>query len=870
MKPKHSLSRVINNIRRLFLILCTALLGFNNAFSQEIELDCFDFIDSTQIPLRKYESSPVDETKYVRFIYLIPADSIEKQEYTLGLENAARHLQNWYYNSLGLNRTFALQDPIVEVYKTSHDANWYSTNPNGSYYMTFWNNILQDGFLLTGGMYNDPNNRWVFYIDANPGCGQCGGCGWKGTVVIGANDLKGLVGYEIDKSCPEVVYSYEPCRYVGGMGHEIGHALGLPHPPECDENFPTCWDHDLMMYGYRTYPDAYFNESDKTRLSNSPFIQNIDIEGLYFPNSCMELVDTCNFNTHSAISIFYGDSILLEGKYQKTSGTYTDTLNSVADCDTIITTYLSIKIPPPEAEDVSICEGEAPVLTAEGENIAWYSVSTNPSTDLYDSRDGQTYNTVVIGDQIWMAENLNYYTSSGSWYYDNDSISHSETYGRLYDWESAQNICPLGWHLPDDADWQELIDYLGGNEVAGGKIKEPGYDHWDPPNTDASNTSGFTALPAGKKDFEGDFHHLGYYTRFWSKSQFHTEWGNTYEVKSNSEEIFTNWIKIETAFSVRCMRDSIVLVGNGNSYTPDYDSPGIYTYYVTQTILGEESSPDTVILTINEIPTEPTRNDSAICDGDSVYAEGSYRTLTGTYYDTLQTIHGCDSVIITELNVYPAFETNTTEEICEGDSIMLGGELQTTSGTYYDMLLTQHGCDSIILTELIVNTLPNVYLGNDTIITTNDTIVLDAGAGYIDYLWSGGSNEKTITMYDLSVGDHEYSVWVKSSDNCAGSDTIILHVVLPGSLSDVAIFSDLEIFPNPTSDFLIVKSNTHIKTDFIITLIDNSGKVVFERKIEKLETKNEIVLDLLNLNNGFYILRINNTELIKIHKIIKQ
>lgn len=857
MKPKHSLSRVINNIRRLFLILCTALLGFNNASSQEIALDCFDFIDSTQIPFRKYEFSPVDETKYVRFIYLIPFDSIEKQEYTLGLENAARHLQIWYYNSLGLNKTFALQDPIVEVYKTSHDANWYSTNPNGSDYMTFWNNVLEDGFLYTGGMYNDPNNRWVFYIDANPGCDQCGGCGWKGTVVIGANDLKGLVGYEIDKSCLNVIHSYESCRYVGGMGHEIGHALGLPHPPECDEDFPTCRDHDLMMYGYKTYPDAYFNESDKIRLSNSLFIQNIDIEGLYFPNSCMELVDTCNFNTQSAISIFYRDSILLGGKYQKTSGTYFDTLNSVADCDSIITTYLSIKIPPPEAEDVSICEGEAPVLTAEGENIEWYSVFTNPSTDLYDSRDGQTYNTVFIGDKIWMAENLNYYTSSGSWYYDNDSVSHSETYGRLYDWETAQTICPLRWHLPNDTDWQELIDYLGGNEVAGGKIKEPGYDHWDPPNTDASNTSGFTALPSGQKDFEGEsFKQLGRFCSFWSSSEETSDVGIAFVAAYNTANIFNDDAHKNYAFSIRCFTDNIVLVGNGNSFTSNYELPGTYTYYVTQTIFGEESSPDTVILTINEIPTEPTLNDSAICDGDSIYAEGSYRTLTGTYYDTLQTIHGCDSVIITELNVHPAFETNTTEGICEGDSIMLGGELQTTSGTYYDILPTQHGCDSIKTVYLSVHSLPVT----PTISQNGDTLISNALSGnqwYFNDKSIDGANDQFLVTEE----DGNYYCTIDNEFGCTSSPSNTIVINSTNVSEDERI--SLRIFPNPTMDLLNIRTKSYETK--IVEINSINGQLLHSSNMEGSNHQ----IDLSPFQKGVYFITIRSKDFVTTEKIIK-
>ena len=79
-----------------------------------------------------------------------------------------------------------------------------------------------------------------------------------------------------------------------------------------------------------------------------------------------------------------------------------------------------------------------------------------------DVRDGDAYATVQIGNQIWMAENFNFKTDSGSWIYDNQ-VENASVYGRLYDWETALRICPKGWHVPLEEEWQELIDYLGGD-----------------------------------------------------------------------------------------------------------------------------------------------------------------------------------------------------------------------------------------------------------------------------------------------------------------------------------------------------------------------------------------------------------------------
>ncbi len=132
-------------------------------------------------------------------------------------------------------------------------------------------------------------------------------------------------------------------------------------------------------------------------------------------------------------------------------------------------------------------------------------------------RDSNTYKTVVIGSQCWMAENLRTtrfddgteipYVTSGvewgnlstpAWCWYNNSINYGNTYGSLYNWFTVNtgNPCPTGWHVPSEDDWSTAFTYLG-ETVAGGKLKEAGTDHWQSPNTGATNEKGFTALPGG-------------------------------------------------------------------------------------------------------------------------------------------------------------------------------------------------------------------------------------------------------------------------------------------------------------------------------------------------------------------------------------
>ena len=119
----------------------------------------------------------------------------------------------------------------------------------------------------------------------------------------------------------------------------------------------------------------------------------------------------------------------------------------------------------------------------------------------------------------------------------------------------ATSACPDGWHLPSDDEWTTLIDFLGGEDVAGGKMKETGTTHWNSPNTGATNSSGFTALPGGYRNTNGNFGSKGYSGRWWSATEYSSTDAWYRRLSSNHDGVYRYSYVKERGFSVRCVRD---------------------------------------------------------------------------------------------------------------------------------------------------------------------------------------------------------------------------------------------------------------------------------------------------------------------------
>lgn len=233
---------------------------------------------------------------------------------------------------------------------------------------------------------------------------------------------------------------------------------------------------------------------------------------------------------------------------------------------------------------IAIAEGTATITAKAGDFTATCTVTiintqinSDGKTGTVTDAEGSTYAIVKIGDQWWMAENLKVstyndgtaipnVTDSATWAvlttgaycnYNNDA-SFVTKYGRLYNWYAVNTgkLAPAGWHVPTDAEWTTLTTYLGGTDIAGGKLKETGTAHWNTPNTGATNEFGFTALPSGTR-YYGQFLVVGFVGGWWSSSAQEND--TTDAIPRNmrfqvSDVYQTGWEKT-TGHSIRCVKD---------------------------------------------------------------------------------------------------------------------------------------------------------------------------------------------------------------------------------------------------------------------------------------------------------------------------
>jgi uncharacterized protein (TIGR02145 family) len=190
--------------------------------------------------------------------------------------------------------------------------------------------------------------------------------------------------------------------------------------------------------------------------------------------------------------------------------------------------------------------------------------------------EGNSYPTLTIGTQTWMVENLrttqfndgteiplitnnaewsNLHTPAYCWYANEEA--NQDIYGAMYNTFAVNTgkLCPAGWHVPTDAEWTILTDFIGGEGEAGGKMKSHGTTHWNDPNTGANNASGFSGLPGGHRGSNGAFNNLGNNGYWWSTTELDSIYTRNRYLQYDKAEVFRHYGNNKGGFTVRCISD---------------------------------------------------------------------------------------------------------------------------------------------------------------------------------------------------------------------------------------------------------------------------------------------------------------------------
>jgi uncharacterized repeat protein (TIGR01451 family) len=514
--------------------------------------------------------------------------------------------------------------------------------------------------------------------------------------------------------------------------------------------------------------------------------------------------------------ICQGDSLLLYETYQNTTGTYYDSLQTINGCDSILSTTLTVIPIYLSNQNDTICQGDSLLI---------YGAYQSSAGVYYDSLQ-----TMAGCDSILITNLL---ITPTFIFNQNDSICqgdslliyglHQNTMGVYYDSLQTINGCD-----------SILSTTLTINSVF------------------SSNQN--DAICQGDSIF--------LYSIYQNTAGVYYD---SLQTINGCDSILSTTLTINPVFSSNqnnaiCQGDSLLIYGT-------YQNTASIYYDSLLTLNGCDSILSTT-LTIGALFSS-NQNDT-ICQGDSILLYGVYQNTGGIYYDSLQTINGCDSVLSTTLSVNPVFSTNQNDVICQGDSILLYGNYQNSSGIYYDSLQMINGCDSIFSTTLTVNSLPSVSLASfnpDTICTTANAVALPTGFPSGGNYTGNGVGGGNFTPSTAGVGTHDIIYTYTDGNSCINSDTTIVTVDICTGIDNINTDFGIIIYPNPSTGQFTIEKPSDLNKEIQVKLLDASSKLIISKTIPIGQRKVE--MDIRNYSKGIYYLQLIIDDEIFVKQILK-
>ncbi|MFH1319610.1 MAG: gliding motility-associated C-terminal domain-containing protein [Bacteroidota bacterium] len=549
---------------------------------------------------------------------------------------------------------------------------------------------------------------------------------------------------------------------------------------------------------------------------------------LFTVDGCDSIIGTTltinsTYSTPVAQTICDNDSVLLEGAWQNTSGIYFDTLPAVNGCDSVIITTLTIDPTYSTPVAQTICDNDSVLLEGAWQNTSGIYYDTLPTANVCDS--------III---ITLIVNPTYSTPVAQTICDNDSVllegGWQNTSGTYYDTLLAANGCDsiivttlsvnATYSTPEaqticDND-SVLLEGVWQNTAGTYYDSLPAVNGCDSVIITTLTVDPTYSTPIAQTICDIDSILLEGAWQNTSGTYF-----DTLPASNGCDSVIITTLTVDPTYSTPiaqtiCDIDSVLLEGAWQN------TSGIYY----DTLPAANGCDSVIITTLTVDPTYSIPEAQTICDNDSVFLEGAWQNTTGTYYDTLPTTNECDSVIVTTLSIDSAYSTTEAASICSGESIFMGGDYQSTAGTYYDTIATITGCDSVIATTLVINPLLIVNAAPDTIsIIQGESVNLNVSGG-VSYQWTPSqwldnpNNSSPVATPSETIVYYSY---VTDVNGCINYDSLIIMVS-----EDMEFFVPDIFSPNNDgyNDILYVMGKGI--NWIIFKIYDRWGKKVFE------------------------------------------
>jgi len=477
---------------------------------------------------------------------------------------------------------------------------------------------------------------------------------------------------------------------------------------------------------------------------------------------------------------------------------------------------------PPEGTDVSVCEGEpVPALTASGEIVKWYS-DAGLSDLVHTGNEYQTGQSLPGTYSYFATQSLG------------DTIRLSIKPAPLSPSDTTVMACEGGL-IPDLLIEGELIQWYNdealqdlaytGSHFATGISEAGTYTFY------ATKTMLECVSPASSVILEVGEIPLPPLTQ----SIEICEHNSNPELMAVGENI--RWYTSEQFTD---------LIQSGTSFKPEFDSPGTYTYYVTQAVSHCQSPFNISSLTIKPSPEAPVTYGVSACEGEGI-PEMEARGDSIRWYDTpaLEDVIQMGSMLALELH-YPGsylFYATQTREGCEGDAEAV---------------------------ELIIHESPIISLGNDRAIRDDEELILGPYPMEFKYLWSDTSSEPFLHLDGEKAGPGDYEISVQvSNDQCVFRDTVIITVESTIGINPLNPHGNIKVYPNPTDDFITVEFAEELSENAFIEIIDSKGALVQQYRLKELVSVGDRSLKITLDTPGIYYLQIYNGDQVSHSKVIR-